>query len=53
MGEAGLGGRGKRTDRFSRLSRGADDYVTKPFEFPELFARLRAPERLPAYPTRG
>jgi two-component system OmpR family response regulator len=29
-------------DRVEGLDRGADDYMTKPFEFPELFARLRA-----------
>jgi two-component system, OmpR family, response regulator len=29
-------------DRVDGLDRGADDYMTKPFEFPELFARLRA-----------
>jgi two-component system OmpR family response regulator len=29
-------------DRVKGLDRGADDYLTKPFEFPELFARLRA-----------
>jgi two-component system OmpR family response regulator len=29
-------------DRVGGLDRGADDYMTKPFEFPELFARLRA-----------
>jgi DNA-binding response OmpR family regulator len=29
-------------DRVSGLDRGADDYLTKPFEFRELLARLRA-----------
>lgn len=29
-------------DRVNGLDCGADDYMTKPFEFPELFARLRA-----------
>jgi len=29
-------------DRVAGLDRGADDYLTKPFEFPELLARLRA-----------
>jgi DNA-binding response OmpR family regulator len=29
-------------DRVEGLDRGADDYMGKPFEFPELFARLRA-----------
>jgi len=30
------------TDRVAGLSLGADDYLTKPFAFPELFARVRA-----------
>ena len=30
------------SDRVLGLDTGADDYLTKPFEFPELFARLRA-----------
>ncbi|MCP8971301.1 response regulator transcription factor [Ectobacillus ponti] len=33
------------TDRIHGLDEGADDYMTKPFEFQELFARMRALER--------
>lgn len=33
---------GSTADRVSGLDRGADDYLVKPFEFDELFARLRA-----------
>ncbi|MFE7977353.1 response regulator transcription factor [Streptomyces shenzhenensis] len=32
-------------DRVAGLRTGADDYLTKPFEFPELIARLRALQR--------
>jgi DNA-binding response OmpR family regulator len=35
-------------DKVSGLDAGADDYVTKPFDFPELCARLRALLRRPA-----
>ena len=35
-------------DRISGLDRGADDYLTKPFEFRELLARLRALLRRPS-----
>jgi DNA-binding response OmpR family regulator len=36
-------------DKIQGLDSGADDYLTKPFEFPELFARLRALlRRIPA-----
>src|SRR5688500_16929444 len=33
------------TDRVAGFEIGADDYLAKPFEFPELVARLRALER--------
>jgi len=36
------------TDRVLGLDEGADDYVVKPFDFPELLARLRALQRRPA-----
>jgi two-component system, OmpR family, response regulator len=35
-------------ERVAGLDAGADDYLAKPFEFPELFARLRALTRRPA-----
>ena len=34
-------------DRVAALDAGADDYLVKPFEFPELLARLRALQRRP------
>ncbi|MDE5562119.1 MAG: response regulator transcription factor [Clostridiales bacterium] len=37
-----LSARGESTDRISGLDRGADDYITKPFEPQELIARIRA-----------
>lgn len=36
---------GSLDDRVGGLGLGADDYLTKPFEFPELIARLRALNR--------
>ena len=35
-------------DRVSGLNSGADDYLVKPFDFPELLARLQALQRRPA-----
>jgi DNA-binding response OmpR family regulator len=43
-----LTARGTITDRVDALDAGADDYLVKPFEFPELLARLRALQRRPA-----
>ncbi|MBT3362636.1 MAG: response regulator transcription factor [Chloroflexi bacterium] len=37
-----LTARSSPSDRVSGLDRGADDYLTKPFHFPELLARVRA-----------
>lgn len=36
---------GSTTDRVDGLRLGADDYLSKPFDFPELVARLRALQR--------
>lgn len=40
-----LTARGNLSDRIAGLDAGADDYVTKPFQFDELWARLRAVRR--------
>jgi len=41
-------------DRVRSLNLGADDYIVKPFEFPELVARLRAVlRRCPRSPPRA
>jgi two-component system, OmpR family, KDP operon response regulator KdpE len=40
-----LSGRAGSTDKVEALDAGADDYVTKPFNIDELFARLRAVSR--------
>ena len=37
-----LSGRGGETDRVRGFQRGCDDYVGKPFSYPELHARIRA-----------
>jgi two-component system, OmpR family, response regulator len=48
-----LTARGEITDRVAGLDAGADDYLQKPFAFPELLARLRALLRrgVPVVPT--
>jgi CheY-like chemotaxis protein len=43
-----LRARDTTSDRVSGLGAGTDDYLVKPFEFPELLARLRALLRRPA-----
>ena len=40
-----LTARGKTSERVEGLDAGADDYLIKPFDMPELFARLRALSR--------
>ncbi len=40
-----LTARDSTLDKIEGLDKGADDYLTKPFEMPELFARLRVIER--------
>ncbi|MGH9167604.1 MAG: response regulator transcription factor [Acidimicrobiia bacterium] len=37
-----LTAKGELSDRVAGLEAGADDYVTKPFQFPELVARMKA-----------
>lgn len=37
-----LTARGRLADKVSGLDTGADDYIVKPFDFPELLARMRA-----------
>jgi DNA-binding response OmpR family regulator len=49
-----LSGRTAEVDRMRGLSRGADDYVTKPFSYGELVARVRAVlRRSSGRPRRG
>jgi two-component system, OmpR family, alkaline phosphatase synthesis response regulator PhoP len=43
-----LTARGELTDRVTGLKMGADDYLVKPFEMPELLARIEALLRRPA-----
>src|SRR5436190_15356404 len=48
-----LTARDQSRDRVRGLDTGADDYVVKPFDLPELFARLRALIRRGANQTRS
>jgi two-component system OmpR family response regulator len=48
-----LTARDQSRDRVKGLDTGADDYVVKPFDLPELFARLRAIIRRTAGKTRN
>src|SRR3984957_15003527 len=48
-----LTARDRATDRVRGLDTGADDYVVKPFNLPELLARLRALIRRTANQTRA
>ncbi|WP_425965294.1 response regulator [Rhizobium nepotum] len=43
-----LSARGEVVDRIVGLDRGADDYLIKPFDTDEMFARIRAVRRRPA-----
>ncbi len=47
-----LSGRGGETDRVRGFARGCDDYVGKPFSYPELHARIRAVLRRAAARSR-
>lgn len=42
-----LSARGEVVDRIAGLDRGADDYLIKPFDVDEMFARIRAVRRRP------
>src|SRR3954449_210178 len=49
-----LSGRGSEVERVRGFARGADDYVVKPFSYPELFGRLQAVlRRSRGAPLRG
>ncbi|MBA4752167.1 MAG: response regulator transcription factor [Sphingopyxis sp.] len=46
-----LSARGEPSDRVTGLDDGADDYLVKPFDLDEMFARIRAVQRRPAEVT--
>jgi two-component system KDP operon response regulator KdpE len=46
-----LSARGQEAQKVTALDAGADDYLTKPFSFPELLARMRAALRRSARPS--
>ncbi len=48
-----LSGRGSETDRLRGFEAGADDYLTKPFHYPELLARVAAVLRRRSGRRRG
>src|SRR5204862_7504113 len=41
-----LTGEDDQEDKIQGLDLGADDYITKPFQYPELMARIRAAKRI-------
>ena len=41
-----LTGEAEQQDKIEGLELGADDYITKPFQYPELLARIRAGKRI-------
>ena len=41
-----LTGEAEQEDKVQGLELGADDYITKPFQYPELLARIRAGKRI-------
>jgi DNA-binding response OmpR family regulator len=46
-----LTGEDEQEDKIEGLELGADDYITKPFQYPELLARIRAGK--PSFPGRA